>query len=217
MQAATQPRNGPPSDGSETTAASLRRFRAFHATLQAIKDALRNGNWTALLTEPVTDGAIDQQLLLAVRTRLIAEINPSGHPIQTGEATDLDPSHVMAVIADDTLLHDVVWPGQQGWAREPLQKILFGAADDSDHHRRCDRCGNAGDAAQDDATSTIRLALGLGYLSRPSEASQIANVPRAGTPGTFDQRGPQPANRRNGCSRSCFARAIRRPPSPMIS
>lgn len=154
---------------------ALRRFRAFHATLQAIAEALRAGNWTALLDEPAT-GPLDAQLVRAVRTRLMAEIP---RPESPDGASDLDPGQVMAVIADETLLHDLVWPGQQGWAREPLQAQLYGATGDSDRILRAiDSVARGDTTAPDDVAQTIRLALDLGYLDRPAGAPPPAKPQR---------------------------------------
>ena len=146
---------------------SLRRFHAFHATLQAIAATLRAGNWTALVAEP-GPGPLEPQLVQAVRTRLVAEIPP---PAPDAATAGLDPGQVMALIADETLLHDLVWPGQQGWAREPLQALLYGATGDSAQIvDAIDAVARGEPAAPDDLAQTIRLALDLGYLDRPAGA-----------------------------------------------
>jgi hypothetical protein len=157
---------------------TLRRFQAFHLTLQAVAAALRAGNWTALVAEP-GPGPLEPQLLRAVRTRLMAEIP---HPASAEAATPgLDPGQVMALIADETLVHDLVWPGQQGWAREPLQTLLYGATGDSEQIvEAIDTVANGEPAATDAVAQTIRLALDLGYLDRPAGALP-APTPPAGT------------------------------------
>jgi hypothetical protein len=160
---------------------SLRRFHAFHAILQVIVAALRAGNWTALVAEP-GPGPLEPQLVQAVRTRLMAEIPP---PASDGAATpDLEPGQVMALIADETLLHDLVWPGQQGWAREPLQTLLYGATGDSEQIVEAIEAVAKGDpAASDDVAQTIRLALDLGYLDRPAgTSSAVAPAPTSPPP-----------------------------------
>jgi hypothetical protein len=151
---------------------TLRRFHAFHTTLQAIAEALRAGNWTALVAEPSPE-SLDTQLVQAVRTRLMAEIPPPAVPGSGG--ADLDPGQVMALIADETLLHDLVWPGQQGWAREPLQKLLYGATGDGGQIvQTIDAVAMDEPVASEEVAQTIRLALDLGYLDQPAGMSPAA-------------------------------------------
>ena len=170
---------------------TLRRFRAFHATLQAIAEALRAGNWTALLDEPA-QGPLDTRLVQAVRTRLVAEI-PRPPPSRTG-ASGLDTGQVMALIADETLLHDLVWPGQQGWAREPLQAQLYGATGDSDRILHAiDSVARGESTAPDDLAQTIRLALDLGYLDRPAGAPPAPAKPQRLFEIVFRPADPVPA------------------------
>jgi type VI protein secretion system component VasF len=125
---------------------------------------------------------LDRQLVQAVRTRLMAEIPPpasfTDDTAGTDGAASLEPGQVMALIADETLLHDLVWPGQQGWAREPLQALLYGATSDSDEIvQTIDAVAKGEPAAPEALAQTIRLALDLGYLDRPAGAPPAVTPP----------------------------------------
>jgi type VI secretion system protein ImpK len=141
----------PPALAPEADAA-LRRFRQFYAELFAIKRLLREGDWSSLLGHRAAAGTLEQQILLAVRLRLRSAIVAPGFGAQASGAQGLgfatqrlgfaeqglgfagaspgapagvDHGYVWAAVTDAALLHDVSWPGREGWAETPLEVVLY--------------------------------------------------------------------------------------------
>jgi type VI secretion system protein ImpK len=149
---------------------ALRRFRAFYEELFAIKQALREGDWLAVMGgRAMMGGAAEDQVARAVQMRLRRAIAAQGFggPIPAGALAGIDPGYVMATVADEALLHGVSWPGRPFWIDTPLEQVLyrsriggdriFQAVEDLTSRQRPDPDGTA---------MTILLALELGFRGR---------------------------------------------------
>ena len=148
---------------------ALRQFRLFYQELFAIKYLLVAGDWTGLIGRRAVAGTTEEQVLLAVRLRLRNAITTRGFPDASPRAAHIgiDPGYVWAAVADAILLHDVVWPGRDGWAETPLEVVLyrsrvagdriFQIADDLARRRIRDADG---------MVMTILLAFQMGFRGR---------------------------------------------------
>jgi type VI secretion system protein ImpK len=145
--------------------AALRRYRVFYQELFTIKRLLRDSDWGAVLGKRAAAGALEDQLLHAVRQRLR---NVLPMPALGGATPpDVDPCYVCAAVADAALLQDLSWPGRDGWSETPLEVLLyrsriagdriFQSIEDLARRRRPDTDGLA---------MTILLALETGFRGR---------------------------------------------------
>ena len=148
---------------------ALQRFRRFYGELFLVKRLLEAKDWAAFQGGRAAAGTPEEQVLLAVRARLrgaIATQGFGGQPPANAPA-GLDPGYIWAALADAALLHDIDWPGREGWADRPLETDLYStriagdriinAVDELVRHRGPDPDGVA---------MTILLALAMGYRGR---------------------------------------------------
>jgi type VI secretion system protein ImpK len=108
-------------------AAALRTFRQFYQELYAIKRQLADSDWGGVTGGRTLASGLAEALVRAVPQRLRRAIAAQGFggPIAPGAPAGIDPGYVMAALADEALLHDVAWPGHDGWAELPLEDFLY--------------------------------------------------------------------------------------------
>ena len=149
--------------------AALRRFRQFYEQLFAIKHALREGDWAALVGGRPEGETVEMQVARSVQLRLRRAIAAQGFggPVAAGAPAGVDPGYVMAAVADEALLHDVPWPGRDGWAETPLEQVLYRSrlAGDRIFQAISELTGRRAPDA-DGTAMTILLALELGFRGR---------------------------------------------------
>jgi type VI secretion system protein ImpK len=106
---------------------ALQKFRQFYQELHAIKRQLADSDWGGVTGGRSIATGLQEALVRAVQQRLRRAIAAQGYggPIAPGAPAGIDPGYVMAALADEALLHDVAWPGHDGWAELPLEDFLY--------------------------------------------------------------------------------------------
>lgn len=148
---------------------ALRQFRQFYQELFTVKRLLREGDWATLLSRRAAAGQMQEQVLLAVRLRLRSAIAAQGFggPVAPGAPAGVDPGYVMAAVADATLLHDVAWPGRDGWAETPLEVVLYRSRIAGDRiFQAVEEIGERRTRNTDGVAMTILLAFEMGFRGR---------------------------------------------------
>lgn len=151
-------------------ALALRHFRLFCQDLFAVRAALRNGAFEALMRGSVAAnaaGTLEERLSLAVRLRLREAIAGKGYGAPPSADGQVDPGYVYAALADAMLLSDLSWPGRALWLATPLELVMYRSRIAGDRIfqtaeqllRR--RAPDSGALA-----ITILLALSIGYRGR---------------------------------------------------
>jgi type VI secretion system protein ImpK len=148
---------------------ALRRFRQFYDELFTIKRLLREGDWATLIGRRAAVGTTEEQVLLAVRLRLRSAIAAHGFGGAASARTPggIDPGYVWAAVADASLLHDVSWPGRDGWAETPLEVVLYRSRVAGDRiFEVIEELARCHTPDPDGIAMTILLALELGFRGR---------------------------------------------------
>jgi type VI secretion system protein ImpK len=145
------------------------RFRRFYDELFTVKRLLHEGDWAALLGHRAAAGAMEEQVLLAVRMRLRSAIVSQGFGGSGSRQapTGVDCGYVWTAVADAVLLHDVSWPGREGWAETPLEVVLYRSRIAGDRiFEAVEDLTRRHGRDQDGLAVTILLALEIGFRGR---------------------------------------------------
>jgi type VI secretion system protein ImpK len=149
--------------------AALRKFRQFYQELYAIKRQLADSDWGGVTGGRSIATGLPEALVRAVQQRLRRAIAAQGYggPIAPGAPAGIDPGYVMAALADEALLHDVAWPGHDGWAELPLEDFLYRSRIAGDRiFQAVDILAARYTPDADGLAMTILLALEMGFRGR---------------------------------------------------
>jgi type VI secretion system protein ImpK len=148
---------------------ALRRFRQFYEELFTVKRLLREGDWARLVGRRATAGSTEDQVLLAVRMRLRTAISAQGFGsgVAHHAPAGVDPGYVWTAVADAALLHDVSWPGRDGWAETPLEVVLYRSRIAGDRiFEAVEALTRRNTPDPDGVAMTILLAFEMGFRGR---------------------------------------------------
>ena len=167
-------------------AAALRSFRQFYEELFTIKRQLQAGDKKALLADhtPTPDVAPrrpDEEVLLAIRMRLRNAIAAQGFggAVSPGAPAGVDPGYVMAAVADEALLHDVGWPGREGWYETPLEAVLYRSRIAGDRIFQAAEVLARPDSRDPNGVAmSILLALEMGFRGRYHAGDPRGEIPK---------------------------------------
>lgn len=186
----------PPPKASPQAKAAIDRFLAFYAILaeakqmaMALADPEAETSAEDIATEaPQTENTSDNPApasdtpeapaesaaeatqrpanAMDIFLRLRIAICPTGSPPPSLDGYP-DIGYVMAALADEAMLHHVVWPGRHQWLHMLLEDSLYGSRIAGERIFTLGRAISDGDiVARDDLAVTILLALSLDFRGR---------------------------------------------------